>query len=346
MMTRLFSITLVAFIFSLYGQAFGQFVTPSLDPTFETGYPAATAWRYSSGVAGGYNSTTGELDSTDEDKEITIGVSMALFAFKGEQLALEGQYYSMNETTDGTDSNGNYDLKIDTAGYQLYASYLLGENVSIGIGQDSRGYEMKYTPSGISVAQKETTSTQTVSASVRLGNAFFLAAGIGNAKKDGHGKLEVDAMPSMNYDSDLVENSWTEIGYGLAILTGGPGEFQFRLEVFSSSSPESKKSADGAKRASYHQKSDTLYAAIELKTENYLITYQSITEKQAELTQDDGDTSYETIETDGNLGIGYVPENGLNIMFYASQGVNKEKRSSADYETKSTSYAVTLGYTF
>lgn len=343
---RVFLISLIALTLCFVGQAYGQYVTSSLNPMAETVYPAATAWRFANAVAISQDSTTGKLDGTSEDKELKTSNNDLFLSWRTKKFAIEGQGSSSTQTIEGTASSVTYEQTLTSSGNQILMSYILGESFAIGIGQSNVMSDSKYEATGVLSKVKTSYFNHSVSTSFKLSEEFIIGVGANIVTHNEHTELTVDASSDLNVNSDAMENRWAEIGYGLSILSGEPGKFQFRVEVFSIRSPASKRSAENGKYANYHQKSTTVNTAIELKTTNYLLSYATSNQFEEELTTDAGGTEEEVTTQTTTFGFGYVPTDSWNVMAYMATEKESKAQTTGDDETKSTTYSIIVGYNF
>ncbi|MBU2514995.1 hypothetical protein KJ966_27050 [bacterium] len=275
-------------------------------------------------------------------------IPFLLAAYRGETWGAE----LYTNLTSGLNSDIEIDLNItgglDTMNIykeekekRLNLAYVFGEMLSVGLGYSSINLENKYevdaasavfpvidpstgavlgsttTTIDIDLTKKFTTTALGLSASLRMADMFFIAAGMENVNQTGtyeqEAILNVTGVGTFtdSVGTDYVENSWTNTMYGLGVVYGEPDETQFRMEYSVISSPKSEKDADGDKKASDHPATTTTFATLEVKWNNVLIAYQNEVEKEEELNDNDSE-SVTTL-----MGLGWQPMEGLTVSLYS-----------------------------
>ncbi len=359
----LFTAFLVGFAFS----ADAQIATPQLDSGFHTYGGAAAGWRYGNTVAITGISVKGKVENDGtEVGDITAGldaggpedssspIPFALAAFRGESLA--GELYSnlgdglkTDAEIDGItniEKRNNYSEEKEL---RINLAYVLGETLSIGLGYSSENDKTQEDIESVAyvTSLKLETDVNTVgtslSASYRLADIFFVAAGMESVKQTGTSKSEgTNQGVAQNYDKNFVENSWTNTMYGLGVLIGDPGETQFRVEYSMISSPESEEKDDTAvEENSLHPQTTTTFISVEAKFGDFLLGYLGETENEAEIGSD---PEIETITT--SMGIGWVPLEGLSVSLYSLNNKQTTKRDSGDAVANLAGFRFFIGYNF
>jgi hypothetical protein len=373
-------ILFTAFLACFALSANAQIATPQLDAGFHTYGGAAAGWRYGSTINLVGLSAEGKAKFNDEEVgDVTSGMNakgpedsaspipFLLAAYRGETFA--GELYS--NIADGLKTDVEMELNIfgypDTINVyseekelRVNLAYVIGDMVSVGLGYSSISDKTKIQKSGSNVLLQsdptpvfglydseevsETTTVGTsVSASFRLAEIFFIAAGMESVIENGTFKNEeATSLGSITVDGDYVENTWTNTMYGVAFLTGDPGETQFRAEYSMISSPESEKDAEGSKFKASHPQTTTTFATVEAKFSDFLIAYQSETEKEAELN----DKEKESVKT--LMGLGWQPMSGLTVSLYAFENKTTQTDSSKNTEQifNPKGYRFFIGYNF
>jgi hypothetical protein len=327
-------------IFSLSFQVFAQVAAPSLDPSKENALPSVTSLRYFNTAA--LNYATGEMKSDDGEGDYTMaggilalnldGLGLELFAKSGK---LEGEF-------DGSDG-GTTDFTRDIQTSQVGISYIFWEFLSIGIGQFS--YTKENEGSGAETFKEKSEDTATmISANIILSEIFFLGAGInsftnkGTASGGGSGST-----------FDKQEITWQENVYGAGLLLGDPGQFQLKAEISMKSSPEVGKAQNKDVQSNGKQKSDTTTGILELKSEEYFISYSSQTINEAEIDSEylDHDNGKRTTDV-STIGIGYINDEGLMLTVYSETKNEKQEddKGGDATEIKFTLMTFNIGYNF
>jgi hypothetical protein len=328
-------------IFSLSFQVFAQVAAPSLDPSKENALPSVTSFRYFNTAA--LNYATGEMKSDDGKGDYTLaggilalnldGLGLELFAKSGK---LEGEFDGGSGTTDFT-----RDIQISQVGI----SYIFWEFLSIGIGQFSDTKENEGSGAETFKEKSEDTATM-ISANIILSEVFFLGAGINSFTNKGTASGGGSAITH-----DKQEITWQENVYGAGLLLGDPGQFQLKAEISMKSSPEVGKvqSNDQEVQSNGKQKSDTTTGILELKSEEYFISYRSQTINEAEIDSEylDHENGKKTTDV-STIGIGYINDEGLMLTVYSETQNEKleDDKSGDEAKSKVTLMTFNIGYNF
>ncbi len=359
-------ILLTAFLACFALSANAQIATPQLDASWHTYGGAAAGWRYGNTVAITGLSVEGktEFDGTevgDVDAGLNSGgpedsespVPFALAAFRGESFA--GELYSnlgdglKTDVEQKITSIGNTKLNIfkEEKKLRVNLAYVFGETLSVGLGYSNNNVKQREEQAGTvpgAYDNEETTDITTtgtsVTASFRLAEIFFLAGGIESVKETGTYE-HLNNLTTVKTSKDFVENSWTNTMYGLGVIIGDPGDTQFRAEYSMISSPESEeKDSTSVEQDSLHPQTTTTFISAEVKFGDFLIGYNSETEKEAELN----DEEVESIVT--NAGIGWVPLEGLSVSVYSLDHKQTTKNNTGESVVNPKGWRLFIGYNF
>ena len=259
-------------------------------------------------------------------------------------------------TGTGALSTKTYKDETDT---RAHLAYIVGKNLSIGLGvrqgvlktttQDNYVVTAALSPAvcaslgaglvtSCTVNQEETTEFSTNSTSInvswKLAEIVYLAAGVESVNQSGTKETAAGT-------SDYVANSWMTTMYGVGLMTGKPGETQFRAEYSLISEPESVKDADGTKLESVKEKTTFTFMSLEAKFSNFLLSYQSETE-----SYDYSATDLEYNSITNWMGVGWQPQKGLSVSLFT---LNKEvvrKSGTSEMKMKPSGTRLTVGYAF
>lgn len=349
----------ILLVFS-YLTASAQIVTPSLDRVMNVKSPAAAGWRDVSTVGLQAANLTGKVKLNDTeigDAEIGGSIPAVLAAFKAEEfgaeLYLRTDTTKTSETDFGTTATlpayyvaGTQETEEKLPETRLNLAYVFGEALSVGL-----GYRINETKSEVITdaslysgtdgsylgpypfnGTSESTNTETglmVSASMQLSEIFYLAAAMEN----------VDAKTSYDAGDDSVGNSWTNMVFGLGLLVGDAGDSRFRVEYAMIQSPESLKEAEGTQPGHDHYKTDTSQMALEAQFGEFLLAYNSETEKQS---IDSGDEK----KTTTKMGLGWIPEEGLTVSAYMYTIKLTQEIGSDEAVSEPKGWQVNVGWNF
>ena len=335
------SLLLFSFLFIISFPLYAQIVAPSLDPSTSSELPSVTSWRYSHTAAASYSSgkiKEEEGGATEDSTSTMTGVMLGL-NFDG--LGIEGS--SFNPKVKGSGEN-----TIDVTRNTVLLGYLFGDLFSIGIGQRTTTLNIERSDSNMTMDMDGEETEQIASATLRIAEVIFLSAGINNIKETGHIKMTIPVMPSMNADVDLEEMSYTQTIFGVGILSGNPGDFQFKAEISMTSSPEKvEEASSSSKMTNTTQKSDTSIGVVEVKTGPYFLGVSSSTKTEAKLTMSDpNDSEAEKVTTSTMVGVGYLMEEGLLVSISSATEIETEKKDGGDVKTTENSYSISIGYSF
>ncbi len=340
---------LTAFLVGFAFSADAQIATPQLDSGYHTYGGAAAGWRYGNTVAITAISAEGKTEyEGEEGGDVVAGLNavgpedssspipFALAAFRGETIAAE-LYSNLGDgiKTD-VEENENSNFYQEEKELRFNLAYVISETVSIGLGYYSMNYTSKSVKDSTEDSTDLTTTGTSLSASVRLADIFFVAGGMETVNQVG----TYDKKGSEPSSGDFVENSWTNTMFGLGIVTGDPGDTQFRVEYSMINSPESEKTETG-KAPSEHPETKTTFVSAEAKFGEFLIGYLSETEKQAEIG---GKKEVETITT--SMGVGWVPREGLSVSLYSLNNKRTDKQDIGESTANLTGFRFFVGYNF
>lgn len=342
-----------------------QIATPNLDRNMETQAAAATGWRAGSSAGLQAASLKGDVEMTSSgatsnigDAEIGGSTPAASVVLKGENAGLE-LYLSTGKEVKGDTSSpylvsasplilGTYDSKVETtlSETRLNIAYVIAESISVGLGYRKNEDEtqtdstLSYvhpvigaTSSSTSVKNTESETGSMLSASFKVAEIFYLAAG-----------MEAVTLTNTSDDgSDYVDNEWSNTLMGLGILIGEQGDTQFRMEYSMIQSGESEKDATDGKLGHTHPKTDQAFVALEAKFGDFILSYLSESKKEDYSSGEAGDS--EQILT--KIGLGWMPEEGISVSAYSLNLENKSKQSSTTEIKKiPKGYQINLGWNF
>lgn len=323
-------------------QLYAQYVTPSLDSTYGTSSPAASAWNFSSTAAVGYMSVKSKLKespTSERDYDQTQSSPHGLLAYKEEFLAAEVEYFGGSSTGKNKSSSVDLDLTGNQATTHFFANYLIAERAAIGIGLKQNNSTLKAETTAIDLKYDTKELTYSLGFSCRVTDYLFLGANWDSVESSGMYEYN-------DSKKDYRKNSWTEMGFGGALLFGDPEDVQVRLEFHSSVSPESIKSATDNEVSNHHQKTTTQFGALEVKVSNYLVMGRIKKTNEAELSDNNTIEKYEQDTQFMEAGIGYMPLEGLIFSATAIHQEGIEKKSEGDEKVESTAYTMSIGYNF
>lgn len=365
-----------AFLLCFALSANAQIATPQLDGGFHTYGGAAAGWRYNNTITLVGLSAKGDLEQDGEKTgEVTAGmgakgpedssssIPFLLAAFRTDTFG--GELYT--NIADGLKTDIEFDaitgyadefgLYKEEKELRINLAYILAETLSVGLGYYSTTTKDKQIRVGANVllvppstfgsidaeqVDEYTTTGTSLTASWRLGDIFFLAGGMENVTMTGTQSTSTTTSlsGSSSTSADYVENSWTNTLYGVGMVTGSPGDTQFKLEYSIISSPESEKDAEGTKLASSHAQSTTSFAVAEAKFGDFLVGYQSITDKEAEINDEENET------VTSFAGVGWQPQEGLTLSLYSFDRKVTTKDSSGELTIAPKGYRFFIGYNF
>jgi hypothetical protein len=341
-----------------YLTASAQIATPSLDRVMKVQSPAAAGWRDVGTVGIQAASLTGKVKYNDTeigDADIGGSIPAVLAAFKAEEFGAE--LYLRTDTTKTSKTDfvsydpmptfyvaGTQETEEKLPETRLNLAYVFGEALSVGLGY--RLNETKYEevrdgalfdpatgtpvmPYADGDKGKKTETGLMVSASMQLSEIFYLAAAMEN----------VDAKNSYDVGGDSVGNSWTNMVFGLGLLVGNPGDSRFRVEYAMIQSPESLKEAEGSQPGHDHYKTDTSQMALEAQFGDFLLAYNSETEKVS--MDSDSETTAST-----KIGLGWMPEEGLIVSAYMYTIKLTMETGSDEIVSEPKGWQVNVGWNF
>ena len=178
---------------------------------------------------------------------------------------------------------------------------------------------------GEEIEEEESTAI-IFAANLRMAEIFYLGGGIKNYTGTGYEKNPHNEPAT---DADLAEVEWRETVFGAGILTGAPGDLQFKVEYSMASSPEVTASSDGQTYKNIHQETDVSTLIAELKTGAFFIGYTAATTTVAKASDTAYNDGFNKEVTDSRkLGAGYINDEGLMISVYST--VDKSLETSSD----------------
>jgi len=360
-------------IFSAFAMCFAlsahaQIATPRLNSSFHSYSSAAAGWRYNSNIslmgvsAEGKNKHNGT--ETGDAKagmsgEGPDGDSSLPFL----SAAVRGETFTAELYTNLT-NGGMLDVEMDLFGnpsfhtfnnyhekkvQSLNLAYMISEDTSVGFGYSNTNIRSKIELIGSTYVWQELTDTTTtklnLSASMRMGEIFFVAAGLESVSEKGKFEAYNSFLGGVYTDGDVAANSWTNTVLGLGLMSGDPDDVQFRLEYSMVSSPESVKKAGGGEIDSDHAATSISYAELEAKFGDFLVAYQNEVEVEKELNN----SEKKNVTT--MVGIGWHPMEGMMVSVYSWEKTYTLDDTDAnnglgeiDYMPKG--YRVAIGYNF
>ncbi|MBU2646855.1 hypothetical protein KKI24_19255 [bacterium] len=362
-MIKRLTITLLL-VFS-YLSASAQIATPLLDRSMKVQSSAAAGWRDNSTLGLQAVNATGKvkMDSV-EVGDVSVGGSIpaVLAALKGEAVALE--LYVSTDTTKKVDldipiaagvPNQVVEIEQNLPETRLNLAYVFGEALSVGLGyrvsENKNEKKVKGTlgsiggspyilPSSVTVEKdKETETGLMVSASLKLGELFYVAGGMEN----------VDFKKSSDIASDSVDNAWSNTIVGLGMLVGKPGESRFRLEYAIIQSPESAKAAESGKQANTHYKTDYNTMSLEALFGKVLLSYINETEKEKDKTESTlfSTQVWDEKQVTTQIGAGWMPEEGFTVSAYMFNIKNTRSYTDGSETTfEPKGWRVNVGWNF
>lgn len=358
-----------AFLACFALSANAQIATPQLDAGFHTYGGAAAGWRYGSTVSLTGLSSEGKVEYDGEEVgDVTSGLNgkgpedsstpapFFLGAYRGETFAAE--LYS--NLSDGLKT----DIEMENVGglskYNIYnekkesrvnLAYVIGESISVGFGyytvtnkekseQEATGFE--------ATAEEEIKETGiSLTASVRLADIFFVAAGMESVSQKGtyESSSTITGLGTTAADQDYVDNSWNNMMWGAGAVVGDPGDTQFRVEVGQIISPESEEEADSGSTSeitSSHPQTTTTFVSAEARFGEFLFGVLSENEKEKELNDSESES------TTTSAGLGWQPMEGLTLSLYALNHkiTQTDTANDIDFVINPTGYRFFVGYNF
>ncbi len=320
---------IVAMIIAI--QVFAQVATLSLDPSQTVSLPSVTSWRYYNTLAITYGSGSYESDYFDGDFIMTGGIIALNLGGFGLEV------YTQTFSFDGGSTDGSDEMSQVGTTTQLGISYLFGDFISVGVGQISIAEDMEFDNSGTINTEDKDDTAMMISGNVILGEVFFLGMGINSYSRTVNGNGSGTEYERRDLD-------WQEMVMGVGILTGKPGDFQFKAEFYTVSSPEVTAGADGAVLANGHKKSVSSVSKAEVKTGLYFFGYSSTTTKESEI-----DSTYvnnrneETTSISTNISLGYINDEGFLFTIYSD---TMKETSNGEDEAIMSTIGIYIGYNF
>lgn len=266
------------------------------------------------------------------------------------------------ELSPGTYTTGALAEKIykEDKGTRLQLSYILVDSLSLGLGYRQLGKTVKqidvitsthaaFTNAGGLVQSSEVTretneTAMGITASWQIAELLYLALGMESVTLTGSSRTVQNASASSPTASDTkvnyVDNAWTNMIFGVGMLTGEPGNTQFRFEYSMISSPESKKEASGLKIASVHPKTTLTYMNLEAKFGDFFVSARNEKEVEEKVDNREG-----TITTNW-MGLGWQPESGISVSVYSYASEIIEKDSNGEVKFLPAGYRINVGFNF
>lgn len=364
---------LMAFQFLSVFNVNGQIATPYLDRNLDLVSPAANGWRdanavsLKTGSAGGkakirdFSGNMVDAGDTYRGKDVDYPFSQGpdvLLAYKGERFGAEyftnlgdGSFNQIKGEAQVTEAiYGKLDYITGSKKTKLYASYLVNETVSIGIGYNTTDNTIVLTPTinGTELFVSESRKLETgpaVGASMKLAEVFYL--GFGLRSMTGSGSVEkTDSITGSITKNDKVEASWIVPLAGLGLLIGEPGETRFRAEVSMIMAPEKSVAAEGDRAQYVHRKTTAVFASVEIQLGPLVL---GVRQTQLEKSPTDLDPSKDKNKITFT-GISWHPEEGMSLSLSA---LNIDKLMEKEFmgipiviETSVSGGIITVGYTF
>ncbi len=349
-------LTLTMLLVFCYLSASAQIATPQLDRVMNVKSAAAAGWRDSSTVGLQAFSVEGKSENNETENETgdtvygamvetgdaSIGgaIPAVVAALKGEAIGLE-LYVSTDKTQKNEFIGGSeYEQKMPET--RLNLAYVFGETLSIGVGYrlNETKAEYKDASSGyVGKGDKKETGLM-VSASLKLGDIFYIAGGMENVDFTLNDSDNDPTNPDADYDS-----SWSNTIAGLGVLVGDPGESRFRVEYAIIQSPESESSP--VYRNASHYKTDQSIMSLEAQFGGFLLSYINDTKKVSEAATREPTVTIDDETVISQIGAGWAPEEGFIVSAYMVD-FKKSSKSTSGYEEKAnaTGYQLNLGWNF
>jgi len=352
MMKRL-AIVMALMVASMSASA--QVATPRLDRLMKVQSPAAAGWRdgttlglQSASAEGKYESNGTEVGDVKIGAAAEASLPALIAAYKGEALGAE-LYYNAGTAKQVDVSSAvaagvpNYETDVDQllSETRLNLAYVFGDSLSIGLGyrvnetKDETAIKGTIGTNPLTgmpviysswVTVKDQTETETglgVSASLKLGEIFFIALGVEN----------VEAQIKSDIGSDSAKNSWQQNTLGVGLLVGKEKESRFRAEYAMTQSPESIKDATTTETGHSHYKTDVANLSVEALFGSFILGYNSETKK---VDNNDGKT------VTSMVGLGWMPEEGFAVSVYSWS----IEQTDTDTSTKPTGWRLNFGWNF
>ncbi|MBU2648740.1 hypothetical protein KKI24_28795 [bacterium] len=340
-----------------------QVATAPLDASMNSEAAGATGWRFNSSislwgtVAEGKNAHNGAKDTGEvkaglpargPDDHSSLPHMSA--AYRGDAFVAEMTTFLKNGANyDATlDLNtglvfNSYGLHSERKTQSLKLAYVFGESVSVGIGYTKESRRVRLDYLGTSFSQQlldDRTDIQTsLATSIRLGDIFYIGAGLEKVEETGiYGKSRTDTGLDKG---DLADNSWTNTMLGIALMSGDPKNFQFRMEYAQITSPESTREGNTPNQKNTHRPTTESNGSIEVRFGGFLIGYHNM------LQVEDKIDGYDTRTTTTMIGLGWQPLTGLMVSLYSWSNVYTSNDDNlGEIAAKPKGYTFRLGYNF
>lgn len=309
-----------------------QTIVPSLDPGIKLKATAASAWRYSNTVSVNLSQGSGDYQSdgnpvADNDYASTV----ALVALKWRGIGLEASSETEKVDFDLIPTGSGYIKNNKTA---AFLSFLLWDQ--IGVGFVSGNHKETEDLGEVWVTEL---AYQGYGATIRWGS-FFFGAGERSVTSSGSGF-------ETGIELSKEELEYKENYYGLAVLTGKPGQTQFRLEYSVASSPEVIEfSSDTGTIANGNRQTKSTDYAIEAKFGSLAILYM-----HSKTTQDKFDElepalrDNESNREDSRMGVAWIDSGGIYVGLY-SGNLKRNIINTTEQELDLQYYTINWGYRF
>lgn len=340
-----------------------QVATAPLDSSMNSSAAGATGWRFNSSIS--LWGTTGEGKNSHDGGKDTGEVKAGLnaegpddhssqphmsAAYRGEAFAAEMMTFLNN--------GANYEAKLDlNAGlvfnsYGRYSerktqslklAYVFGESVSVGIGYTNENRRVRLDYLGPTLSRQlindQTDVKTSVATSFRIGDVLFLGAGLETVEETGTYERAETGMALEK--GNLADNSWTNMMLGVALMSGDPENFQFRVEYAQITSPESIKEGDTPNQKNTHRQTTENNSSIELRFGGFLIGYHNMVKVE------DKTYGYESTTQTTMVGLGWQPLTGMMISLYAwkHEFIIRDD-SFGEIATRPKGHTVRVGYNF
>lgn len=304
-----------------------QVATPSLNPTTPVYLPAASGWRTVPSIGTNYFDRIGTRSYQNVNiYEFTgSGYSANLNFGVGEQLGFSANY-SSEETQVSKDVY--YEGEINLSATETQVNLTLSHEGFAVFGLGSRNYTTKDYISDIYPDEVTTQISTIPGMSIRLGNVFYIGAGMEIVKASGR---------------NTVDNHWINTIGGLAIMTDKNEGVQFRIEASATNSPEATATAKQGKEASEHNKTVTARGALEMQYKGLVVEAFTVdTRESVDIYDASSDTELTEIHTvSTQFGFLIAPDDGIVLGFHFRSDLTENI-----YTDKHDSFVISLAYNF
>lgn len=304
--------------------AYGQVITPSMDPTQAILMPSAAGWREKEAVGIGYQEGSGTRDYKDEQiyQFDSSGMDGNL-SLKVGNVFVE-MYASQKKTDVKREAYSEGEINLQTDDGRLNIALAGNDFVTIGLGV--RSVETKDEISANN-NDETTKSMRTIgSISVKTLDMIFLGLGFERVKEE---------------SSYAVDLTWNNLIGGVGLQLGQPGGTRFRAEYSLANSDSEENGLEGDMTATSHPATSITRMSAELMFSGLLFSLMA-EEAIEEVDIIENNEPVDEIKTVSNQGgVLWIPENGLSIGFYFLTNTVE-----SSYDDSKGSFKVKLAYIF